>query len=98
MPTDQETGDAVAYIKQKTAAPIERYFDSIVATRREERTISPDRNRAPRSKIGPAQLVKSAWVTGIQYVARLFRRNMPSPHRLDPPAGRRPGAGSRPPE
>jgi hypothetical protein len=98
MPTDKETSDAVAYIKQKTAAPIERYFDSIVATRREERTIPPNRIRAPRSQIGPAQLVKTGWITGIQYVARLFGRNMRSRHRLDPPAGRRPRAGSLPRE
>jgi hypothetical protein len=98
MPTDKDASDAVAYIKQRTAAPIERYFDSIVATRGEERTTSPDRILATQSKLSPAQSVKAVWITSIQYLARLFGRYMRSLQRLDPPSGRRPRAGLPPPE
>jgi hypothetical protein len=37
-PTDHEADEALAHIRRKTAAPIQRFFDSIAAARLEETT------------------------------------------------------------
>jgi hypothetical protein len=85
MQTDNEADDAVAYIQQHTAAPIRRYFDSIVASRLAERTTPRDRILATQPKIGRARLMRAVWNTFTRYPASLFRKSMRSVRRLHLP-------------
>ena len=49
--TDQEADDALAYIWQRTAAPIEQFLESVAAARLEQ-----DRNLCEKHTVGPAKL------------------------------------------
>jgi hypothetical protein len=50
--TDNEADEALAHIRQNTAAPIQRFFDSIVAARLEETTSRENGKTVSPSKLG----------------------------------------------
>ena len=49
--TDQEAEDALAYIRQSTAAPIQRFLDSVAAAR-----LDQDRDLYDNHTVGPPEL------------------------------------------
>ena len=49
--TDQDVDEALAYIQQSTAAPIQRFFDSVVAARLEETAVRHNSQAAGRPKL-----------------------------------------------
>jgi hypothetical protein len=49
--TDHEADEALAHIRRKTAAPIQRFFDSVAAARLEETTSHQNRKPAGPSKL-----------------------------------------------
>jgi hypothetical protein len=63
--TDQDADDALAYIRQSTAAPIQRFLDSAAAAR-----LDQDRNLHDSHTVGPPKL--GLW-RGAGGVGRLFK-------------------------
>ena len=59
-PTDTEADEALAHIRRNTAAPIQRFFDSIAAARLEE-TIG----RQNRKPVSPSKLGRSGMAKGL---------------------------------
>ncbi len=51
-PTDHEADEALAHIRRNTAVPIQRFFDSVAAARREETATQQNRNPTGPSKLG----------------------------------------------
>ncbi|WP_210381511.1 hypothetical protein [Microvirga zambiensis] len=49
--TDTEADEALAHIRRNTAAPIQRFFDSVAAARIEETTSHQNRKRVDSSKL-----------------------------------------------
>jgi hypothetical protein len=49
--TDTEADEALAHIRRSTAAPIQRFFDSVAAARLEETTSHQNRKRVVSSKL-----------------------------------------------
>jgi hypothetical protein len=78
--TDTEADEALAHIRQNTAAPIQRFFDSIAAARLEETTSHQNRKPVSPSKLGLLDMAKglsSFFVRralSIQPLARVIRR------------------------
>jgi hypothetical protein len=56
--TDHEADEALAHIRRNTAAPIQRFFDSIAAARLEETTSHQNRKPVGSSKLDLIDLGK----------------------------------------
>lgn len=54
--TDTEADKALAHIRRSTAAPIQRFFDSVAAARLEETTSHQNRKPVGPSKLDPLAL------------------------------------------
>jgi hypothetical protein len=56
---------AVAYIRQNTTAPIQRFLDLIVMARLEEHACHADRNSADRVQSGHVHPDRRIWAGGV---------------------------------
>jgi hypothetical protein len=70
--TDTEADEALAHIRQNTAAPIQRFFDSIAAARLEETTSHQNRKPVSPSKLGLLDMAKglSSFLEALSFFVR----------------------------
>jgi hypothetical protein len=78
--TDHEADEALAHIRRKTAAPIQRFFDSIAAARLEETTSHQSRKPVGSSKIDLLGLGKG--LGKLLEARNVFRKRNLCPHRV----------------
>jgi hypothetical protein len=71
--TNTEADEAVAYIRQNTAAPIQRYLDSVVAARLEEDPSRLGPKSADPLKLNRLAFVARVWTKGRRDLSRLLK-------------------------